>query len=150
MGRGVWRALRLARGLLLPAVAMCALYAAGCIIPTPLEQAPQETNEPPSFPVGQENPTFGPITSTSSDTIAFEVTAADPNLDDTLTMRLFKLGSSGRDSRVYLGIEAPLVFPSPPDPDHPTWRSGSLPQLNYCQILGNVSNIPLYVRVADR
>jgi hypothetical protein len=73
------------------------IWGVGCIIPTPIDRAPAETNFPPSIDTTNVTPPFGPLTLGSNDTMSVAVSATDPNLDDLLQVKLmeFVAGSYG-------------------------------------------------------
>lgn len=145
--RGNPRLPLLARRLLFPLMLMCATALTACIIPTPLEQAAQEANDPPVLVPGTAQPPFGELDLLSTTPVQIILDADDPNIGDTLTLRLFKPGSTGSLSRVYTGQEATMMAPGVPDPDHPIRRRGGFQSLDFCGLFGPTT---LFVVVADR
>ncbi len=138
----------LARRLLYTAVSM---VFAGCIVPTPLQQAEQTPNYRPTLVTNLVDPPFGPLPKKVDDVVELKLVAEDPNLGDTLSARLFS--SRGPTSRLYLGlVDAPLNLPTVSDTVNPTRRTGRFLPLKLCSVL-NLSGgqgAELYVEVADR
>ena len=67
------------------------IFGIGCVIPTPLDPAPQETNARPTFVTENVQPKFGPLGPYSqSDNVTLSLVASDPNLKDELSVRLFE------------------------------------------------------------
>ena len=145
--RGISRLAGLARRLLFPMALMCATALTACVIPTPLEQAPVDTNYGPVLVPGTAQPPFGPLNLLLNSQVQITLEADDPNLDDTLTLRLFKVGSMGPLSRVWTGQETSMMLPAVADPSHPTRRLGGFQSLDFCQLFNSTT---LFVVVANR
>jgi hypothetical protein len=64
------------------------------VIPTDLTQEEQPINYRPVFVSDQVMPPFGPITHSATDVVEISIVAEDPNKDDSLKARLFRLGTA--------------------------------------------------------
>jgi hypothetical protein len=88
-------------------------------MPTALVDEAQEENSRPVL--SHADPPFGPLPLTSAQTIDLKLFAQDPNPDpvtNQLYARLFKLGTTGPTSRIYLQYPATLNYPPGTDIVH--------------------------------
>jgi hypothetical protein len=129
------------------------IYGVACIVPTPLEQqAEQPVNYPVNIVADASTPPFGPLDHQHGDPVGFTIVADDPNLDDTITARIFTR-PSGLGTRMWNGNSVTLFLPSVPDPQHPFRRYGMFPIYALCTQLdsrGQGGLFDVYVVVADR
>jgi hypothetical protein len=125
---------------------LASMLSVGCIIPPSLKQAEQPPNFRPVFVASAVAPKFGPINLPDSmDRVQFSIAVEDPNLDDILTVRLFRLNG---DKRFYTGLFIELDFPTVADPMNPTRRVGRFAEIAPCQVFSGVDT-PLFAIVAD-
>ena len=122
------------------------IWCIGCVIPTPLDRAPPDTNYPPSFVTGRVIPAFGKLSVPSSG-INLALAATDVNDKDTLTVHLFEQDPTGM--LVPTSAPATLMIPVPPDPDDPNMRTGSI-DATPCLNAPDGTSFLLYAVVADR
>lgn len=122
------------------------IWCIGCVIPTPLDRAPAPINYNPVFVTSRVSPAFGK-TSVPTNGITVSVAATDPNHDDVLTVHLFEPDSMG--TLIYTGATATLMIPTPPDPDDPNLRIGSV-NATPCLNAPDGTKFLLYAVVADR
>jgi hypothetical protein len=124
------------------------IFAVGCIIPTPIDQAQQTPNYSPVFVTEKVSPSFGllgPLT--QSQVIPLTIVASDANPDDELQARLFE---SINGALVATGQTTTLTKPSVPDenPDNATQRFG---RFEFALCGGRTSGLHLiYAVVVDR
>lgn len=143
------------RGRLVANTALYALaiYAVGCIVPTPLDQTPPPVNHPPMFVTSKVSPPFGPISFTQSDLFELSVVvddpdAGEPGTQDDFYVRLFYL-TGGK--LVWDNSEAHLRLGQPPDPMNPHLLYGTFPATQRCLFAPNKSGTNyLYAVVSDR
>lgn len=123
------------------------IYAIGCVVPTPLEQeGDPPANHSPVIVSGEPDFASGPYTPFHADDVwNFEVTADDPDVDDTLEARLYRL-----DGARLLPVPSP-IFLTAPDADHLTRRSGQFFGTAYCEFSGAMpqQEYLFYVYVSD-
>ena len=100
---GILKPTRLAQRLL---CTLAPMLAAGCLWPTSLTDAVNDNQNVRPVLISAD-PLFGAVNRSGnpSQTDTLTVTAEDPNPGTGLTARLFKLGSSGPDSRVWTGLQ---------------------------------------------
>jgi hypothetical protein len=123
------------------------IYCVGCVIPTPLDRAPAETNFSPVFVTSRVTPAFGPTSVAITGTLNLSLAATDPNRDDVLTVRLFEPLPTGE--LFYTQQTTTLNLPSPADVDDPNLRLGSAtPPI--CLNAHAGDTFDLYAIVADR
>jgi hypothetical protein len=142
--------IRVARWLLW----LAAMASFGCVIPTALVDEPAEVNSRPVF--SSADPPFGPLPATAGQLTELKLGAQDPNPDpvtNKLYVRLFKLGTTGPTSRIYLGDATDLDYPPGADIVHQplTPLTGSFfgpSGIDLCGAFGD--GIELFVVVADR
>jgi hypothetical protein len=125
------------------------IWCVGCIIPTPLDRAPPQTNYRPVFVTSQVNPPFGKSTQTISSATTLALAATDPNPDDTLTVHLFEPDSTQPGGLGFTGLSETLTIPSPPDTSDPNLRLGSI-DARLCLNAADGTMFDLYAVVADR
>lgn len=140
-----------ARRLLLLGAVVCA----GCIIPTPLQQAEQTPNFRPSFVAELCDP---PLETTivkqinggseTSPIVQPHIVAEDPNPDDMLSVRIFR----ATGSTLVFADEIPSLTAI--SQDNRVQRSGDFQPRNWCGIFaGNMTTtvpIEIVAIVADR
>jgi hypothetical protein len=138
---------RMARRLLLPLL----VVASGCVVPVSLRQEQPPDNFRPSFvPELCDPPLENPITPITVDTpVIPHIVAEDPNLDDQLTVRVFRVTGTNQPLVQLFGLETPLL---PNDAEHPTRRSADLPAVPWCSnfFLGMTITAEIAVVVADK
>jgi len=145
------RVLRLAVGI----VSNAALYgiviwSIGCIIPTPLDRAPQPTNYSPVFVTSSINPPFGPVTLPIRSLSTLALAATDPNPDDTLVVHLFEPDLTTPGSFTLVDATgATLARPTTPDNEDPNLRIGAIDS-GVCLNAADQTKFDLYAIVADR
>jgi len=154
---------RLARGLLqrLPGLVSrtalygLVIYGVGCVIPTPLDQAPAPPNYSPVIVTTKVNPPFGPIAHTAQDVFELTIVADDPNIGqpdapDDLHARLFIPDPSDPAALLWFdGNDQTFLPASVPDPMNPRLRYATFPPAVRCAgRSGQTFN--LYVLVSDR
>lgn len=123
------------------------IWCVGCVIPTPLDRAPAPTNYSPVWVTTRVTPQFGAATETVSGPIALTYVATDPNLDDTLYVKLLELSSTSPTGYVDAGFSTTLMNAN--DPSDPTLRIGSdTPFL--CLHAQHLDTFEVYAVVADR
>ena len=122
------------------------IWCIGCVIPTPLDRAPKDTNYAPSFVTTRVTPAFGKMPVPTSG-INLSLYATDPNHDDVLTVHLFEQDSTGM--MIPTSAPATLMLPVPPDPDDANLRSGSI-DATPCLNAPDGTSFLLYAVVADR
>jgi hypothetical protein len=121
------------------------IYGVGCIIPTPLDQAPPEPNYRPVIVTSAVSPPFGPLPRLASDLVEIHVAAEDANQNDQLEARLFvQIGNR----LTYTGFGIQLNYPTVPDSQNPLLRSGDFIPLPLCRIYSGTNELVL--AVADR
>jgi hypothetical protein len=124
------------------------IYCIGCVIPTPLDRAPAETNFRPVWVTTRVNPPFGPAPGLIATGDSFSLAATDPNHDDTLTVHLFVPGAM-TGTRIYTGYHTTLTIPSTPDSDDPNLRLGTIDS-SLCLKQPVGTPFEVYAIVADR
>ncbi len=129
------------------------IYALGCVIPTPLDQAPTPTNYRPVFVTDQVNPSFGQLTRTQADVFELNLVVDDPDVsmatsNDDLRARLFFPSLMPNAPLLYTGYEATFHAQSPPDPMNPNFRYATFGPASFCAGRSGTSN--LFVIVSDR
>ena len=122
------------------------IWSIGCVIPTPLDRAPADTNYPPSFVTSRVIPPFGK-TSVPRSGINLSLAATDYNTKDILTVHLFEQDPTGM--LIPTSAPATLMIPVPPDPDDPNMRTGSI-DATPCLNAPDGTSFLLYAVVADR
>jgi hypothetical protein len=123
------------------------IWCIGCVVPTPLDQAPAPVNYSPVFVTSRVTPSFGPMSGTASSPIPLSLAASDPNGGDTLKVRLFEPSPTAPGGLQYLSIETTLTDAM--DPDDPNLKIGSLdPPLCLNAMPG--TTFDLFAVVADR
>jgi hypothetical protein len=122
------------------------IWCIGCVIPTPLDRAPADTNYAPSFVTARVNPLFGK-TPVPTGGINLTLYATDPNHDDVLTVHLFEQIATG--ALIPTSAPATLMIPVPADPDDPNLRIGSI-DATPCVNAPDGTSFLLYAVVADR
>jgi hypothetical protein len=123
------------------------IYCVGCVIPTPLDRAPAPTNYSPVFVTSRVNPAFGKISQRVLVPGPFTLAATDPNPDDALDVHLFEPDSTG--ALVYIGVDWPLMIPTPPDQTDPNLRLYST-TATLCPQGTQGQTFDVYAIVADR
>ena len=126
-----------------------AIHGVGCVIPTPLDQAMQETNARPVFVNEKVLPMFGPIGPFSqTQVVTLSMVASDANLGDELQVRLFELTNG---MLVTQGGSQTMHYPSVPDPnpDNATFRYVPV-DVGLCANRLSGSTHFIYAVVADR
>lgn len=123
------------------------VYAIGCVVPTPLEQeGDPPANQSPVIVSGEPDFAAGPYTPFHADDVwNFEVTADDPDLNDTLEARLYRL-----DGSKLLPVPSP-IFLAAADPSQLARRSGQFFGTAYCEFSGAMPQQQyfFYVYVSD-
>ena len=149
--RGLRRIARVACGLLfLGAMPGCFVFTA---VPGQDGGAP---NQRPVLVAELTKPAFGPVGPLGrTQLIEFDVVAEDPNVEDTLTFRIFKQESGAADlgastTLVYSGREYPLLLPSLPDANNPTRRFGQSLALPCDEWGDNAATTNVFIIVGDR
>jgi len=122
------------------------IWCIGCVIPTPLDRAPPDTNFAPSFVTGRVIPAFGKLSVPTSG-INLALAATDPNEKDILTVHLFEQDPTGM--LIPTSAPATLMIPVPPDPDDSLMRLGSI-DATPCLNAPDGTSFLLYAVVADR
>jgi hypothetical protein len=154
--KGIWKRGGLARGVLRRGLGLVynsalygmVIYCIGCVIPTPLDRTPADTNLRPVWVTTRVNPPFGPATGLIATGDSLSLAATDPNHDDTLTVRLFVPGPTP-GSRIYTGANTTLMIPSTPDTDDPNLRIGTISS-SLCLKQPVGTDFEVYAIVADR
>ena len=127
------------------------IWCIGCVIPTPLDRAPAQTNYRPTFVTTQVTPPFGPLTeSLASAGTTIALAATDPNAGDTLTVRLFQPDLITPGTFDSIGFMATLMIPSPPDQEDPNLRIGTIEDAKLCRNARDGDKFDVYAFVADR
>jgi hypothetical protein len=130
------------------------IYCVGCVIPTPLDQAPSQTNFAPVFVTSKVSPMFGPITHTASESFELNLVVDDPNFaqpnpPDELHARLFVPDPSTPGALQWFdGNDLTFLPASVPDPMNPRLRYGTFAAAPRC--FGRSGTFNLYVIVSDR
>jgi hypothetical protein len=126
------------------------IWCVGCIIPTPLDRAPTQTNFTPVFVTSSVTPSFGPLPATIDQPTTLSLAATDPNSDDTLVVHLFEPDPSMKGSYILLQPAIPLNKLNPPDPKgDPNLRLGNQ-DVQLCLNASDNFMTDVYAVVADR
>ncbi len=126
------------------------IWCVGCIIPTPLDRAPPQTNFSPVFMTTQVTPSFGPLAATIDKVTTLSLAATDPNSDDTLTVHLFQPDPMTKGSYLLVQPSIAMNKPTPPDPNgDPNLRLGSA-EVQLCLDVADNTMFDLFAVVADR
>lgn len=140
----------LARGLLL----WTAIMSAGCIIPHNIAEEEPELNLPPS--AVETVPSFGRLLFSASGTLGISLSALDPNEDDQLYAKLFRVDNlQGSPRYTYVGretiLQLPAIVEDERDPLARLRRTGTLQEFTACAFAPpGQSDYTLAIRVADR
>jgi len=127
------------------------IWCIGCVIPTPLDRAPADTNFRPTFVTSQVNPPFGPLTERlSSAGTTIGLAATDPNVGDTLKVELFQPDLTMPGTFHSIGWNATLMLPTPPDSEDPNLRIGTIETAKLCLNARDGDKFDVYAFVADR
>jgi hypothetical protein len=126
------------------------IWCIGCVIPTPLDRAPGQTNYRPTFVTSQVTPGFGKQAAPVGGAINLSIAATDPNEDDTLIVHFFQPDLSTPGAFVPAAA-APLTLMTkvPPDADDPNLRIGS-EDAPLCLNVPANTTFDIYAVVADR
>lgn len=118
---------------------------AGCIVPVELSPQRVVANSRPQIITTEVMPPQGQdVVHTKDDAFPFTIVAEDVDIDDTLSMRLFRTSSDGK-SRIRLDDE--LLTAS--DTSDPVRRRGSFVAQKWCQVLNLNGSEYVSVRVSD-
>ena len=125
------------------------IWCIGCVIPTPLDRMPADTNFRPTFVTSQVSPPFGPLTERLSSTgTTIGLAATDPNVKDTLKVLLFQPDPTPGTFHS-IGWNATLMLPTPPDAEDPDLRIGTI-SATLCNNARDGDKFDVYAFVADR
>ena len=149
----------LARGLLVRVARLVSdtvlyalvIYSIGCVIPTPLDQAPEHPNVGgPTLITSAANPPFGMITHASTDPFDLNITITDPDVGDSdsqdeIWARLYRVVGG-------MPLHTEEIQLLGTDSNNPHIRSGTFSELARCGAygLGGGAITDLYVIVSDR
>ena len=125
------------------------IWCIGCVIPTPLDQAPAPVNYPPVFVTTQVTPPFGPLPDPISTGVTVSLAATDPNPDDVLSVALFEPDAAAPGGLRQVVAPQTLMKPSASDMGDPNLRIGSI-DLPVCFNSTDGFMFDLYAFVADR
>lgn len=125
------------------------IWCIGCVIPTPLDQAPAPVNYSPVFVTTQVTPPFGPLSDPISTGVTVTLAATDPNPDDVLSVALFKPDATVPGGLLQLVSPQTLMKPAASDMGDPNLRLGSI-DLTVCSNSTDGFTLDLYAIVADR
>ena len=125
------------------------IWSIGCVIPTPLDQAPAPVNYSPVFVTTQVSPPFGPLPVPISTGVTVSLAATDPNPDDVLTVGLFKPDAAAQGGLAPVFPAQNLMKPAASDMGDPNLRIGSI-DLSVCDFSADGFTFDLYAIVADR
>ena len=125
------------------------IWCVGCVIPTPLDQAPAPTNYPPVFVTTQVTPPFGPLHDPISTGVTVSLAATDPNADDVLSVAMFQPDAAAPGGMRQVVPPQMLMKPAASDMGDPNLRLGSI-ELPVCFNSTDGFTFDLYAFVADR
>jgi len=125
------------------------IWCIGCVIPTPLDQAPAPVNYAPVFVTTQVTPPFGPLVDPITTGVTVSLAATDPNPDDMLTVGLFEPDATVPGGYRSLGINQPLMKTTATDMGDPNLRLGTI-DLSVCFNATDGTTFDLFAFVADR
>jgi hypothetical protein len=126
------------------------IWCVGCIIPTPLDRAPTQTNFSPVFVTNSVTPLFGALAATIDQPTTLSLAATDPNADDALVVHLFQPDPTTKGSYILLQPPIALIKPTNPDPNgDPNLRLGSQ-EVQLCLNAPDNFMTDVYAVVADR
>jgi hypothetical protein len=125
------------------------IYCIGCVIPTPLDQAPAQMNYPPVFVTTQVTPPFGPLPDPISTGVTVSLVATDPNPDDVLSVALFEPDATAPGGMRQVVAPQTLTKQAASDMGDPNLRVGSI-DLPVCFNSTDGFMFDLYAFVADR
>ncbi len=125
------------------------IWCIGCVIPTPLDQAPAPVNYQPVFVTTQVTPPFGPLPDPISTGVTVSLAATDPNPDDVLSVALFEPDATVPGGLRQVVAPQPLMKSAASDMGDPNLRLGSI-DLPVCFNSTDGFMFDLYAIVADR
>ena len=125
------------------------IWCIGCVIPTPLDQAPAQMNYAPAFVTTQVTPSFGPLSDPISTGMTVSLAATDPNPDDVLTVAMFEPDAMVPGGLRQVVAPQTLAKSMASDMGDPNLRLGSV-DFPVCFNSADGFTFELYAIVADR